>query len=91
MAIGDAVRRYLARAGLAPRLDQVRVIEHWAELMGPRIAQVATPESIAGDGTLFVRVTTAAWMQELQLQTPMVLGRLRDAGGKISRIVWKNG
>jgi len=89
--IGDAVRRYLARAGIATRLDQARVIEEWPEIVGAQVAQVTTPESVAADGTLFVRVTTAAWMQELQLQSPMVLARLRDAGRKIKRIAWKNG
>jgi predicted nucleic acid-binding Zn ribbon protein len=91
VAIGEAVRRYLARAGIAPRLDQARVIEEWAAIVGPQIAQVTSPESIAADGTLFVRVTTAAWMQELQLQSPMVLARLRDAGRAVKRIAWKNG
>jgi predicted nucleic acid-binding Zn ribbon protein len=91
VGIGDAVTRYLARNGLDERLKQAGVIEEWAALVGPQIAQVTTPESIARDGTLFVRVATAAWAQELQMQTPMILERLRAGGRRIKKVVWKAG
>lgn len=91
MAIGEAVERYLARAGLDERLKQAGVIAEWPELVGPQIAQVTEPQSIAQDGTLFVHVATAAWAQELQLQTPMVLEKLRHGGRKIRKIVWRAG
>jgi predicted nucleic acid-binding Zn ribbon protein len=90
VAIGDAVARYLSRAGLKERMEQARVIEEWAAVVGPQIAQVTTPQAIARDGTLFVEVTTAAWAQELQLQSPMVLARLKAAGRKVRKIVWRS-
>ena len=91
IGIGEAVAGYLARAGLDERLKQAAVIGEWPELVGPQIAQVTEPESIARDGTLFVKVATAAWAQELQMQTPMVLAKLREGGRRIKRIIWRAG
>lgn len=88
-AVGDVLRRYLAKAGLAPRLAQARVIPRWPELVGTQIAAVTEPESVTPDGTLFVRVTTSAWMNELQLMTPQILTAINTDGVRpITRIRW---
>ena len=90
MAIGDVLQRYLARSGLAPRLKQAQVIPEWTALVGPQIAAVTHPESVALDGTLFVRVATSSWMNELQLMTPEIMARV-NAGrgpGRIRTIRW---
>ncbi len=82
---------YLSRAGLRERLQQTRVLDDWPGLVGGQIAKVTTPEGVTQDGTLFVRVASAAWMQELQLMTPTVLARLREGGRPVKRIVWRAG
>lgn len=88
-AVGDVLRRYLAKAGLAPRLAQARVIPQWADLVGSQIAAVTEPQSITPDGILFVRVTTHAWMNELQLMTPQILAAINTGGVRpITRIRW---
>ena len=89
IGIGEALEGYLARAGLDERLQQAGVIGEWGTLVGPQISQVTEPESIARDGTLFVRVATAAWAQELQMQTPLVLAKLKAGGRKVKKIVWR--
>ena len=86
MAIGDAMKGYLSRAGLKDRLEQSGVIEDWAGLVGAQIAKVTEPERVTKDGILYVRVGTAAWMQELQLMTPTVLARLRERSKAIKEI-----
>jgi predicted nucleic acid-binding Zn ribbon protein len=86
-SLGDALRAYLSRSGFAPRLKQAGVVEDWPRVVGDKIAAVSQPESVTQDGTLFVRVKSAPWMQELQLLTPELLTRLR--GSKIKRIVWR--
>jgi predicted nucleic acid-binding Zn ribbon protein len=51
---------------------------------------VTQPESITPDGTMFVRVATSAWMNELQLMMPDIMARL-NAGrgaGRIKTIRW---
>lgn len=85
--VGDALKRYLARAGFGERLKQASVVEDWPSIVGPKIAAVSKPEAVTQDGTLFVRVTSAPWMQELQLLTPELLKRLQ--GAKVKRIVWR--
>ncbi|NIN09985.1 MAG: DUF721 domain-containing protein [Gemmatimonadales bacterium] len=88
-ALGEALNSYLKRAGLKRRLDQASVIPEWAELVGPKIAEVATPHLVTRDGTLFVSVRSAAWMQELQLMSPDILRQLGKRGKKIKKIIWR--
>jgi predicted nucleic acid-binding Zn ribbon protein len=90
--LGEALQAYLKKAGLVKRIGQARVLEDWAELVGPQIAKVTQPESVGGDGTLRVRVATAAWASELQLMTPQILGRLNTGrSGRITSIRWMAG
>ncbi len=89
-AVGEALKGYLARSGLAPRLAQAQVVAEWAALVGPQVAAVAAAESVAPDGTLFVRVATSAWRNELQLMMPELMARV-NAGrgaGRIKTIRW---
>ncbi len=92
--LGAVLERYLESAGLADRLAQAQVVERWPELVGERIAAAAFAEAVAPDGTLFVRVKSSAWRQELSLMTPEVLALLnagRPEGGRhgrIKRIRW---
>jgi predicted nucleic acid-binding Zn ribbon protein len=89
-AVGEALRSYLAKSGLAQRLAQAQVIPDWPELVGPQIAAVTTPESVTPDGTLFVRVSTSGWMTELQLMAPQVLAAINGGRGpgRIKTIRW---
>jgi predicted nucleic acid-binding Zn ribbon protein len=88
--VGEALQGYLKRSGLARRVGQAQVIPDWPRLVGAQIAAVAIPESISPDGVLFVRVSTSAWMNELQLMTPEIMARI-NAGrgaGRITTIRW---
>lgn len=90
MSVGEALEGYLTRSGLAPRLAQAQVIQDWARLVGPQVAAVTAPQSISPDGTLFVRVATSAWRNELQLMMPDLMARV-NAGrgaGRIKTIRW---
>lgn len=89
-AVGEALQGYLKRSGLASRLAQAQVVTEWAGLVGPQVAAVTTAESVSPDGTLFVRVATSAWRNELQLMMPELMARL-NAGrgaGRIKTIRW---
>jgi predicted nucleic acid-binding Zn ribbon protein len=88
--VREALEGYLAKSGLGRRLAQARVIPDWPRLVGPQIAAVTSPESVSPDGTLFVRVATSAWMNELHLMAPEVMARI-NAGrgpGRIKTIRW---
>ena len=71
--IGEALEAYLKRTGLKRRLDQAGVVDDWPRLVGEQIARVTQAEGVTEDGVLFVRVATAAWMQELQMQSRTIL------------------
>lgn len=89
--IGEALDAYLRRSGLKRRLDQASAVDDWPEIVGPQIAEATTPEGVSEDGVLFVRVRSAAWMQELQLMSPTILAKLGARGKKIKRISWRVG
>lgn len=89
--IGDALSSYLEGSGLARRIEQAAVIPEWPSLVGPQIAQVTEPLSIARDGTLFVAVKTNAWMTELSLMEPQLLSAInaKSERPRVSRIRWQ--
>lgn len=89
-AIGDVLAGVLKESGLAERVEQAAIIPEWASLVGAQIASVTEPTSITADGTMFVRVTTNAWMNELSLMEPELLRALNAKPGRVPvrRIRW---
>jgi predicted nucleic acid-binding Zn ribbon protein len=87
----EALTSFLERSGLAARVDQATVVPEWRSLVGEQIAAVTVPHAIAQDGTLFVAVTTNAWMTELSLMEPQLLRVLNTKTGRvpIQRIRWQ--
>ena len=88
--IGNLVATWLGESGLANRVEQAAVLPDWPKLVGPQIAAVTTPKSITANGTLFVSVTTNAWMNELSLLEPELLRSLNAKSTRtpIRRIRW---
>jgi predicted nucleic acid-binding Zn ribbon protein len=89
-ALGKIVASWLGESGLADRVDQAAIIPEWSSLVGPQIAAVTSPQSISANGTLFVHVTTNAWMNELSLLEPELLRSLNTRAGRVPvrRIRW---
>jgi predicted nucleic acid-binding Zn ribbon protein len=89
--IGEAVSSFLETSGLSQRVEQASVITDWAALVGPQIAKVTEPLSVARDGTLFVAVRTNAWMNELSLMEPQLLATINADGTRkrVVRIRWQ--
>ena len=89
-AIGRIVATVLGEKGLAGRVEQAAIIPEWPKLVGPQIAAVTEPQSITATGTLFVHVTTNAWMNELSLLEPELLRSLNANEGRapVRRIRW---
>lgn len=86
------VEGWLARSGLARRLDVAQVVDRWADVVGPQIAAVTRAEAVNAEGTLWVRVATSAWANELSLMAPRILARLnQDRRGHIKEIRWLTG
>ena len=89
--LGDVMHDVLKQAGIADRVAQANVIPEWSSLVGPQIARVTEPLSVTPQGTLFVAVTTNAWMTELSLMEPDLLRRVNQKSGRLSirKIRWQ--
>ena len=89
-AIADVLAGVLRDSGLAARIEQAGIVPEWGTLVGAQIAAVTEPMSITADGTLFVNVTTNAWMNELSLMEPELLRALNAKDGRVPvrRIRW---
>ena len=88
--VANVVAKFLAQRGLSDRVEQAGVIPEWGQLVGTQIAAVTDPRSVSANGTLFVTVTTNAWMNELSLLEPELLRSLNARAGRvpIKRIRW---
>ena len=89
-ALGDVLAGVLRDSGVAERVEQAGLIPEWPSLVGPQIASVTEPMSITADGTMFVSVTTNAWMNELSMMEPELLRALNAKPGRapVKRIRW---
>ena len=82
--IGELLPRYLERKGLAAKVEAASVVPEWESLVGDGIAAVTQPLRVS-EGTLFVAVSTSAWMMELNLMKAELMRRL-NAGKRRGRI-----
>lgn len=81
--LGDIVDRTVKRLPLSRRLEDYAVWTVWDETVGPAIARNARPEKLR-NGTLFVRVRAAAWMQQLHYMKDIMLEKLnRELGREV--------
>jgi hypothetical protein len=75
--VGDVLGNSLKRLDLRSKLDDYGVWPIWNEVVGRTIALNAQPEKIR-NGTLFVKVTSPVWMQQLQFMKQMIADKLND-------------
>ena len=75
--LGQVLDKSLKRLDLSPRLDEYGVWPIWNETVGATIARNAQPEKIR-NGTLFVKVTSPVWMQQLQYMKEMIAEKLNQ-------------
>lgn len=69
--LSDVLAKSLKRLDLGPRLDEYGVWPVWRDVVGEPIARNAQPEKIR-NGTLFVKVSSPVWMQQLQFMKEMI-------------------
>jgi predicted nucleic acid-binding Zn ribbon protein len=78
--LGDVLDKSLKRLELAPRLDEYGVWPVWNDVVGTPIARNAQPEKIR-NGTLFVKVSSPVWMQQLQFMKELITEKLNQRLG----------
>jgi len=90
--LGSLVDDMLERLGVRDRVEKARTAGRWEEIVGPHIAKVTRASRVRG-GTLFVEVSGAAWMTELDMMRRTLLRRLNEDRdrGRIERIVFVQG
>ena len=84
--LGDVLGKSLKRLELAPRLDEYGVWPVWNDVVGNPIARNAQPEKIR-NGTLFVKVSSSVWMQQLQFMKELITEKLNQ---RLGTVVVKN-
>ncbi len=75
--LGAVLDQSLKRFDLTARLDEYGVWPIWNDIVGKTIANNAQPEKIR-NGTLFVKVTSPVWMQQLQFMKEMIVEKLNE-------------
>jgi predicted nucleic acid-binding Zn ribbon protein len=87
-SLGAVLEQSLKRFELAQRLEEYSVWPVWNEVVGSPIARNAQPEKIR-NGTLFVKVTSPVWMQQLQFMKEMIADKLNQRlGGEIVKNIF---
>ena len=88
--LGEVLQSVIDRMGLRTRINEARIIEAWAMLAGPQINGVTSSAWMKGR-KLFVKVTSAAWRQELHMRRREWKQRLNDELGEdlVQEIVFR--
>ncbi len=79
--LGEILDKSLKRLELSTKLKEYGVWPIWNEIVGVTIARNAQPEKIR-NGTLFVKVSSSTWMQELQYMKEMISEKLNQNLGR---------
>ena len=79
--VGEILDQSLKRLELAGRLSDYGVWPIWNDTVGPMIARNAQPEKIR-NGTLFVKVSSPIWMQQLHYMKDTIADKLNQKLGR---------
>jgi len=80
LQIADLLETVFAGKPAQKRIREAKAWQFWEEAVGSHIASKATPVAFK-DGTLTVRVSGSAWMQQLSLMKLDIISQLNDAIG----------
>ena len=75
--LGEVIKEVIDELGIRTEIDKAKVVEAWATLAGPQVNKV-TKTAWVKRRTLYVKITSAAWRQELHMQRRTWCRRLND-------------
>jgi len=89
-SLGSILSTLIDRMGLRQKLNEARIVEAWAILAGPQINGVTHAAWVQGR-TLYVRLLSSTWRQELHLRRQAWCNRLNDQLGEdlVDQIVFR--
>jgi predicted nucleic acid-binding Zn ribbon protein len=64
--LGEVLQEMIDALGLQDKMDEARVIETWAAVAGRQVNEITETAWMDGS-TLYVKITSAAWRQELHM------------------------
>lgn len=64
--LGDVIKEVIRELGVQEEIDEARVVETWAAIAGTKINSVTESAWMKGT-TLYVKITSAPWRQELHM------------------------
>ena len=79
--IGGTIQDLLSNLDTGTHFELVRLIRLWPEIVGQPIARRTEVTSLKFH-TAIVRVSTAMWIQELNLMKPQILARVHEKIGE---------
>ncbi|MFY0255599.1 DUF721 domain-containing protein [Chitinophaga sp. 30R24] len=79
--IGDALRDFLNKSRMKPRLTEVRIQENWEQLMGKTIARYTQSVQLI-DHKLIVTTTVAPLKQELTYSKDKIIKLVNEMLGE---------
>jgi len=83
--LSATIDKILKARGMQSRLPEYRISSRWAGTVGPAIARHAQPRTLRG-GRLLLIVDSPAWMQQISLMKPEIIGKLNsNLGAEIVR------
>jgi predicted nucleic acid-binding Zn ribbon protein len=80
-SIGDALREFMNKSRMKPRLTEVRIQENWEQLMGKTIARYTQSVQLI-DHTLIVTTTVAPLKQELTYSKDKIIKLVNEMLGE---------
>ncbi len=76
----QAIAAALAFHGITDEIRANRLLTEWSDLVGPKISQRTRPHGVT-DRVLVIEVASSAWLHELNLLKPQLLGGLVERLG----------
>ena len=74
-SIGELIRQFLRQPGLEAPLNEHRLLQGWAHVMGPIVARY-TRDLVVRNQTLYVKLSSPVIRQELMMQRRELVVRL---------------
>ena len=81
--VGDILPRVLELLGLDNRFEEVKLMQGWAEVVGPVVAKKSRPRMLK-NGILFIEVENSVWMQELWFHQKQIIERIKEEYPKVT-------
>ena len=81
--IGDILPRVFKNLGLDEKVEEGKLLDAWAEIVGEAVAKRSRPHGVKR-GTLVVGVENNVWMQEIRFHQTEIIERIKRRFPKLN-------